>query len=256
MVLFRLFLWGGTEGAAMSGHSKWSTIKRKKGATDAKRGKIFTRCIHEIAVAAKEGGGDPNANPKLRLALEKAKAANMPNDNITRAIKRATGELKGQEQFELVYEGYGPGGTAILVEALTDNKNRTAGEVRHAFSRNGGSLGESGCVAWMFEKKGLIALQGSLVGEEELMELAIDAGAEDVSLEEEMWELTCERADFENLKGVLEARFSLDLAEVKMLPKSRIELGGKEAQQMVRLLEALEDLDDVLDVSANCDFVD
>ena len=206
----------------MSGHSKWSTIKRKKGALDAKRGKIFTRCAHEITTAVREGGGpDPSANSRLRLAIDKAKSVNMPNDNIDRAIKRATGELKGEEQQELLYEGYGPNGTAILVEVLSDNKNRTVGESRYAFSRAGGSLGESGCVAWMFDKKGLIVIEKSAIEEEALMELALESGAEDISGDDDRWEVLCGPKDFEGLKEALEKVAKPELAEIQFLPKSR-----------------------------------
>ena len=241
----------------MSGHSKWSTIKRKKGAADQKRGKIFTRLIHEITVSVREGGGgDPDANARLRLAIDKAKAANMPNDNIERAIKRATGEIKGEEQHELTYEGYGPNGTAILVEVLTDNKNRTVSEIRHAFSKAGGSLGENGCVAWMFDKKGLIALKKDSVDEDSLMNDALEAGAEDISDEGEMWEILCDPKDFHQLKTDLEQKYALELAEVQYLPKSRNEVSGDAALKIMRLVEVLEDLDDVLNVSANCELLD
>jgi len=241
----------------MSGHSKWSTIKRKKGATDAKRGKIFTRCIHEITTAVREGGGgDVGANPRLARAVEKAKSVNMPNDNIDRAIKRATGELDGDTQMELTYEGYGPGGAAVFVETLTDNKNRTVGEVRHAFAKCGGALAENGCVAWMFTKKGIIAIAKTEIGEEELMEIALEAGAEDVVDGEDAWEVSCEPNAFEDVRTELEKRIKLDLAEVQMVPSSLQQLQGKEADQMMRLLETLDDLDDVLNVSSNCDFVD
>lgn len=239
----------------MSGHSKWSTIKRKKGALDQKRGKIFTRCIHEVTIAVREGGGgDPNHNTRLRLAIDRAKAANVPNDTIDRAMKRATGEIKGDERQELSYEGYGPGGAAVFVEVLTDNKNRTVGEVRNVFTRGGGSLGETGCVGWMFEKKGLIVIQKEEIGEERLMELALDAGAEDVSDEGEVWEVVCAQSTFPKVRDQLEKEMKLDSAEVQMLPKTQLVLKGKEAKQMMRLLETLEELDDVLNVSSNCDF--
>lgn len=240
----------------MSGHSKWSTIKRKKGAQDQKRGKIFTRCIHEITVAVREGpGGDPNSNPRLRLAVDKAKSVNMPNENIDRAIKRATGELKGDEQQELIYEGYGPGGTAVMVEVVTDNKNRTVGEVRHAFTKCGGSLGETGCVGYLFNKKGLILISKNTVSEDELFEVALDLGAEDVSGEdEEMWEVTCEPAAFMRLREELEKRWTLELSETQMLPTTRIDLTADDAPRMERLLDMLDDLDDVINVFSNCNF--
>ena len=241
----------------MSGHSKWSTIKRKKGAADQKRGKIFTRVIHEITTAVREGGGgDPNGNARLRFAIDKAKAVNMPNDNIDRAIKRATGELKGEESYEITYEGYGPSGTAVLVDVVTDNKNRTVGEVRHAFSKCGGNLGETGCVNWMFDKKGLIAIKKTLIEEEKLIDLALGAGADDVTDEHEVWEVTCAPENLPTVKSTLEPIVSLEVAEVQNLPKTRIQLSGKEAEQMMRLLELLDEMDEVLNVSSNCDFVD
>ena len=244
----------------MAGHSKWSKIKRAKAVTDKKRGKIFTRCIHEITVAVREGGGgDPDANPRLRLAMDKARSANMPNDNIDRAIRRATGEEKGAEQHELIYEGYGPGGVAVMVEVLTDNKNRTVSEVRHAFSKCGGSLGENGCVSWMFDKKGLVILSKANkdeagLSDDDLFDLALEAGAEDISEEGDVWEITSGPADFHALQEALSAKVELDEAEIQHLPKSRTEVDGKQSAQVIRLLEMLDDLDDVLNVSANCDF--
>ena len=239
----------------MSGHSKWSTIKRKKGAADQKRGKIFTRCIHEITVAAREGGGgDPGANARLRLAIDRAKAANMPNDTIDRAIKRATGELKGEEQMSLTYEGYGPGGAAVMVDVLTNNKNRTVGEIRNAFTKCGGALGENGCVGWMFSKKGLFSVTKSAATEEQLMEIALEAGADDVADGGEVWEITCDAKRFHEVKGALEPKLSFEAAEVQNVPQNSIALTGKEAEQMLRLLELLDDLDDVLEVSSNCEF--
>ncbi len=239
----------------MSGHSKWSTIKRKKGAADAKRGKMFTRCIHEITVAVKEGGADPAANSRLRIALDKAKSVNMPGDTVDRAMKRASGELKGEGTHELIYEGYGPGGTAILVEAITDNKNRTASEVRHAFTKYGGSLGAAGCVSWMFSKKGLITITKAEIDEESLMELALPAGAEDIRLEDETWEVIVTPASFEAVRVAVEGRVPLQSAELTNLANNYVPLGEAEAETMMKLLEALEDLDDVVSVSSNCDFV-
>lgn len=239
----------------MSGHSKWSTIKRKKGAADQKRGKMFTRCIHEISTAVREGGGgDPDGNPRLRLAIDKAKAVNMPNDTIDRAIRRATGEEKGEEKVEVTYEGYGAGGTAILVETITENRNRTVGEVRHAFSRCGGSLGETGCVGWMFKKKGVIALAKNLASEEVVMEKALEAGAEDVADAEDTWDITCAPADYMAVHEALSKFGSLELSEIQMVPSTRIAVQGKEAEQVERLLEMLEDLEDVVNVYSNCDF--
>lgn len=241
----------------MSGHSKWSTIKRKKGVTDAKRGKVFTRIIHEITTAVREGGGgDPDANPRLRLAIEKAKSANMPNANVDRAIRRATGEEKGEESFELTYEGYGPGGAAVLVEVVTNNKNRTVSEVRHAFSRCHGNLGENGCVSYLFSKKGLVAVKKEAIDEETLMDLALEAGADDVSDEEESWEVTCDPNLFIAVKEAIEATVPVEEAEIQMLPSTYVTVSGKDAEGMIRLNEMLDDLDDVVNVYANCDFED
>lgn len=237
----------------MAGHSKWSTIKRKKGATDAKRGKIFTKCIHEISIAVKEGGADIDGNPRLRLAVDKAKSVNMPNDNIDRAIKRASGELKGGDLAELFYEGYGAGGAAIMVEAVTDNKNRTASEVRHAFSKCGGSLGESGCVAFLFDKKGLLAVKSEGVSEEEIMERAIEAGAEDVEAQDEFWAVTTDSTSFHSVKQELEAKYQFEIAELQMLPKTTVAVEGKEAEQVERLISMLDELDDVMNVYMNCE---
>lgn len=241
----------------MAGHSKWSNIKRKKGAVDAKRGKLFTRAIHEITVAAREGGGgDPAGNPRLRLAIDKAKSVNMPTATIERAIQRATGELKGEEQHEVTYEGYGPGGTAVLVHVLTDNKNRTVGEIRHAFSRAGGALGESNCVAWMFERKGVLSIRKDAVTEEQLLELALEAGAEDISDEGDIWEVRCEPKELHNVRTALSASLPIENAELQDIPKTTNPVAAADAEKIIRLLEALEDLDDVLNVSANCDFED
>jgi YebC/PmpR family DNA-binding regulatory protein len=238
----------------MSGHSKWSTIKRKKGATDAKRGKIFTKLIKEITVSARMGGGDPNANPRLRTAIAAAKADNMPKDNIERAIKKGTGALEGVSYEEVYYEGYGPGGAAVLVESFTDNKNRTVADVRHLFSKSGGGLGEAGCVAWMFEKKGLFVLQKEDVDEETLMEAVLDAGGEDIRDEDTTFEVTTAPEDFEAVKKALDDKeLKYLLAEVTMVPKSTVKLEDKEAEQMLRLMESLEDSDDVQKVYSNFD---
>jgi len=239
----------------MSGHSKWSTIKRKKGAADQQKGKIFTRCAHEIGTAVREGGGpDPAGNPRLRLAIDKAKTQNMPNDNIDRAIKRASGELKGDEQFEIKYEGYGPGGVAVLVESITDNKNRTVSEVRHCFSRHGGTLGENGCVSWMFSQKGLFFIDKSRSSEESLMELALEHGAEDISDDGELWEVKCSPQDFIGLQNALENKFQLELAEIQMVPSNKIPVSGTDAEKTAKLLQHLEDLEDVMNVYTNADF--
>jgi YebC/PmpR family DNA-binding regulatory protein len=241
----------------MSGHSKWSTIKRKKGAADAKRGKLFTKIIKEIMVAARFGGGDVNANPRLRTAVLAAKAENMPKDNIERAIKKGTGELEGVNYEELTYEGYGPGGVAMMLEVVTDNKNRTVAEVRHVFSKYNGSLGESGCVSWMFEKKGLILVDRAGVDEDKLIEVALDAGALDVEDTGKEFEVTVPPANFEGVKGTLEkAGFKLNYAEVTMVPQTSVRLTGKEAEQMLKLMEGLEDSDDVQKVYANFDIPD
>jgi len=238
----------------MSGHSKWSTIKRKKGVTDARRGKVFTKLIKEITVAARFGGGDPDANPRLRTAIATARAENMPKDNIERAIKKGTGELEGATYEEVCYEGYGPGGAAVLVESLTDNKNRTVADIRYVFSKSGGSLGEAGCVAWMFDKKGLFVLEKTGIDEETLMEATLDAGAEDIRDEGETFEVITSPADFEDVKKALEEKeLPYVLAEITMVPNSTIKLENKEAEQMLRLMDMLEDSDDVQKAYSNFD---
>jgi YebC/PmpR family DNA-binding regulatory protein len=238
----------------MSGHSKWSTIRHKKGAADAKRGKIFTKLIKEITVAARMGGGDPSANPRLRTAVAAAKAENMPKDNIERAIKKGTGELEGVNYEESQYEGYGPGGAAVLVESVTDNKNRAVSEIRHIFSKNGGNLGESGCVAWMFKKKGYFVVERTAVDEETLMEAALEAGAEDVREDESNFEVITAPEDFEQVKAALtKVSIPFDDAEVTMLPETFASLEGKQAEQMYRLMEMLEDCEDVQKVYTNAD---
>jgi len=238
----------------MSGHNKWSSIKHKKGAADAKRGKIFSKLIKEITVAARMGGGDINGNPRLRAAVSAAKTENMPKDNIERAIKKGTGELEGVNYEEIVYEGYAPGGAAVLVECLTDNKNRAVADVRHLFSKSGGNLGENGCVAWMFDKKGLIVINKDKVDEDQLMELAIDAGAEDVNDEGDTFEVITDTGDFESVKEAIEkASIETEMAEVTMIPQNMLALQGKEAEQTIRLMDALEDCDDVQKVYTNAD---
>lgn len=239
----------------MSGHSKWSSIKHKKGAADAKRGKVFTKLIKEITVAARMGGsGDPDANPRLRTAILAAKSENMPKDNIERAIKKGTGELEGVNYEESNYEGYGPGGAAVLIESLTDNKNRAVADIRHIFSKNGGNLGENGCVAWMFDKKGYISIDKDGVDEDALMEVALDAGAEDIRDEDSSFEVITAPEDFEAVKTAIEsAAISFQEAEVTMLPQTTTNLEGKEAEQMVRLMEALDDCEDVQKVYTNAD---
>ena len=238
----------------MSGHSKWSSIKHKKAATDAKRGKIFTKLIKEITVAARMGGGDPDANPRLRAAILAAKSENMPKDNIERAIKKGTGELEGVNYEESIYEGYGPGGAAVLVESLTDNKNRTVADIRNIFGKHGGSLGENGCVAWMFEKKGYIAVESKAVDEEVLMETALDAGADDIREDDSNFEVITAPEDFNAVKEAIDsASIPYIVAEITMLPQSTTNLAGKEAQQMVRLMDMLEDNDDIQKVYTNAD---
>lgn len=241
----------------MSGHSKWSTIKRKKGAADAKRGKIFTKLIKEIMVAARLGGGDINSNPRLRAAVNAAKAENMPKENIERAIKKGTGELEGTHYEDLIYEGYGPGGVAMMLEVLTDNKNRTVADVRHLFSKYNGSLGEAGCVSWMFEKKGLILIDKSSTDEDKLIEVALDAGALDVKDTGKDFEVTTDPLSFEKVKKAIEdAGIKYNYAEVTMIPQTTVKLSGKEAEQMLKLMESLEDSDDVQKVYANFDISD
>ena len=241
----------------MSGHSKWSSIKHKKAATDAKRGKIFTKLIKEITVAARMGGGDVDSNPRLRTAILAAKSENMPKDNIERAIKKGTGELEGVSYEESIYEGYGPGGTAVLIESLSDNKNRTVADIRYIFSKSGGNMGENGCVAWMFDKKGYIAVENKSVDEDALMEAALDAGAEDIREDNGNFEVITAPEDFEAVKTAIDnASIPYIVAEITMLPQSTTFLDGKEAEQMVRLMEALEDCDDVQKVYTNADIPD
>lgn len=243
----------------MAGHSKWANIKRKKGANDAKRGKIFTRLIKEITVAARTGGGgDPEGNPRLRTAIAAAKAENMPKDNITRAIKKGTGEIAGEVYDEIRYEGYGPGGVAVLVDCMTDNKNRTVADVRHAFSKNNGNLGETGCVAWMFQQRGLIQIDKSGISEEELMDLALEAGAEDVVEEETEFQVLTAPEDFNAVRDALEgAGIQFIEAAVTMIPENNVDVTEEGvAKNLLRMLETLEDHDDVQNVYANFDIDD
>jgi YebC/PmpR family DNA-binding regulatory protein len=238
----------------MSGHSKWSSIKHKKGATDAKRGKIFSRLIKEVTVAARLGGGDTTGNPRLRAAIQAAKAENMPKDNIERAIKKGTGELEGTSYEEVNYEAYGPGGVAVLIDCLTDNKNRTVADIKHAFDRHGGNIGEPGCVSWMFEKKGLIVFEKDKVEEEKLFELALEAGADDVKEQDTEFEVLTDPADFESVKEAFDnAGLNYILSEIDMIPQNTVYLEGKKAQQMLSLMETLEDNDDISQVYANFD---
>ena len=237
----------------MSGHSKWATIKHKKGALDAKRGKIFTRLIKELTIAAR-AGGDPDGNPRLRTAIAAAKAENMPADNIKRAIQRGTGEIEGVNYEEITFEGYGPGGVAVIVEVTTDNRNRAVSEVRHAFSKNGGNLGESNSVSWMFSKKGLIAVPKADADEDKLMGIALEAGADDIRDEDEVWEVLTAPAAFEAVSGAIKsAGITPSMAEVTMIASTYTKLEGPAVGQMVRLLEALEDQDDVQNVYSNFD---
>ncbi|MBW2653926.1 MAG: YebC/PmpR family DNA-binding transcriptional regulator [Deltaproteobacteria bacterium] len=241
----------------MSGHSKWSTIKHKKGATDAKRGKLFTKLIKEITVAARMGGGDAETNPRLRSALISARAQNMPKDTYERAIKKGTGELEGVNYEEILYEGYGPGGVAVLVECMTDNRNRTIAEVRHAFGKAGGNVGTDGCVAWMFDKKGLIVVNKEDSDEETLMEIALDAGAEDIKEETDSFDVITEPADFDAVKDAIDAaEIKSELAEITMIPQTLTKIEGKEAEQMIKFMEVLDDSDDVQAFYSNEDIPD
>jgi YebC/PmpR family DNA-binding regulatory protein len=238
----------------MSGHSKWHSIKHKKGALDAKRGKLFTKFIKEITVAARSGGGDPEGNARLRKAIADAKAGNMPNDTIDRAIRRGTGEEEGVNYEEITYEGYGPRGVALLVQSMTDNRNRTVAEIRHLFSKNGGNLGESGSVGWMFDKKGYIVVDKAAKSEDELFELAIEAGADDLRDDEDNFEILTSPDAFEGVLAAIKAAgIEPQAAEIEMVPQNYIKLDGADARQMLKLMEALEDHDDVQKVSANFD---
>lgn len=237
----------------MAGHSKWANIKHKKEKSDAQKGKLFTKLGREIAVAVKEGGSNPETNPRLRDAIAKAKAANMPNDNITRIIKKAAGELEAVNYEEVTYEGYGPNGVAIIVEALTDNRNRTASDIRHLFERHGGNLGATGCVSWMFDRKGLLVIEkGDNVDEEKLMMEALDAGAEDISDEEDAFEIITAPSDFSSVREQLEkAGYSFVSAEIAMIPQNYVELNEEASTKVMNLIEKLEDHDDVQNVFTN-----
>ncbi len=238
----------------MSGHSKWHSIKHKKAAQDAKRGKMFTKIIREISVAARMGGGDQETNPRLRKAIADAKAVNMPNDNIERAVKKGTGQLEGVSYEEISYEGYGPGGAAVFVQTLTDNKNRTVSELRHVFSKNGGNMGESGCVAWMFDRKGYIVVDKSQADDDELMDIAVEAGAEDMKSDDNNWEIFTSPEDYEAVDNALRKHdIPVETSNVGYVPKNYVKLEGKEAQQCLRLMDELEDHDDVQNVWSNFD---
>ena len=238
----------------MSGHSKWHSIKHKKGALDAKRGKVFTRIIKELTVAARNGGGDPEMNPRLRTIIAEAKSVNMPSDNIKKAIQRGTGELPGVNYEEVVYEGYGPGGAAVIIEALTDNRNRTVGELRHMLTKHNGNLGESNSVAWMFSKKGYIVVDKAAAGEEALLNAVLEAGGDDLRDDGESWEILSEPAAFEAVRDAVKALgIEPQSAQVAMLPQNYIKLEGKDATHMVKLMDALDDHDDVKQVWSNFD---
>lgn len=240
----------------MSGHSKWATIKRKKAALDSKRGKIFTKLIKEITIAAR-AGGDPAGNPRLRLAVDNAKAQNMPMDNIERAIKKATGELEGVTYHELTYEGYGPAGVAVLVEVATDNKNRTVAEVRHLFSKSGGAMGETGSVAWMFDRKGIITLPAEGKKEDEVMEVVLEAGADDLTTQEEYFEIQTAIENFEPVRrSLVDKNFAVENASLQWIAKNLIEVKGEDAEKVMKMIEALEDLDDVQNVYSNADIIE
>ena len=238
----------------MSGHSKWHSIKHKKGAADAKRGKLFTNLIKEITVAARAGGGDVDANARLRKAVSDSKAANMPNDTIDRAIKRGTGELEGVNYDEITYEGYGPGGVALLVESMTDNRNRTVAELRHMFSKNGGNLGEAGSVAWMFDKKGYIVIDKGAKSEDELLEIVLEAGADDMQDQGEVFEIYTSPDVFETVSDAIKkAGIEPQVSEISLIPQTSVRLEGADAKQMLKLYEAIDDHDDVQKVYANFD---
>lgn len=241
----------------MSGHSKWSTIKHKKAATDAKRGKVFTRLAREIAIVAREGGGNPETNFRLRLVMDKAKSANMPKDNIERAIKRGTGELKGEELAEVTYEGYAPHGVALLVQVLTDNKNRTVSDVRRILTRQGGTLADAGAVAWQFERKGYVAIAPDGVDQDALFEVAVEAGAEDVVFGDDLFEVYAEPEYFQAVRQALEdADIHFETVELAMLPKTTMQLEEKQTLQIMGIIDALEELDDVQQVCSNLDISD
>lgn len=238
----------------MSGHSKWATIKRKKASNDAKRGAVFTKLIREITVAARVGGGSPDFNPRLRLAVDTAKAANMPSDNIERAIKKGTGELEGVHYEEVAYEGYGPSGVAIYIETLTDNANRTVADIRHALGRHGGSLGTTGSVAWQFDRKGQVVVDATKYTEEAVFEAAIEAGAEDLIREEDEFIVTCDYQVFNEVhEGIKEKGVEVASAELAWIAKNEVSIAGKDAERLIKLLEAIEDLDDVQKVHSNAD---
>jgi len=239
----------------MSGHSKWATIKRKKAATDSARGKVFTKIIKEITISARDGGGDPDANPRLRLAISTAKGNNMPQDNITRAIKKGTGELEGVKYEELTYEAYAPNGIAMIIESVTDNKNRTVAELRHSISKANGNLGESGSVIWMFERKGVVYVEKDNVKEDDLMEIILDAGADDLKTEGEYYEVVSSVENFEKVRKAIEEKFyKIESASLQFIAKDLLPVTGKSVDEVIRCIEAVEDNDDVQNVYTNADF--
>jgi YebC/PmpR family DNA-binding regulatory protein len=241
----------------MSGHSKWSQIKHKKAKTDSQRSKVFTKLIRELTIASRQGGSDPGGNPRLRLAIQTAREANMPNDTITRAIKKGAGELEGQALEEFSYEGYGPAGVALIIDVVSDNRNRTTGEVRHALTKHNGTLGETGCVSWNFDTRGVITVDKKRVDEETLMSAALDAGATDVSDEDEVFEVYAEPTDLSTVaEGLKKSNIPYESAAVQKVPKTFVKLAGDDARKVLHLVEALEDLDDVQRVSANFDIPD
>lgn len=241
----------------MSGHSKWATIKRKKAATDSARGKVFTKIIKEITISARDGGSDTDANPRLRLAIQTAKSNNMPQDNITRAIKKGTGELEGVKYEEITYEGYAPHGIAMIIESVTDNKNRTVAELRHTISKNNGNLGESGSVAWMFERKGVINVEKNLVKEDELMEVILDNGAEDLKTEGDYFEVTTSIENFEKVRKAIEEKsYKMESASLQYIAKDLLVLEGRKVDEVIRCIEAIEDNDDIQNVYTNADFAE
>ncbi|HEB29483.1 MAG TPA: YebC/PmpR family DNA-binding transcriptional regulator [Spirochaetes bacterium] len=238
----------------MSGHSKWASIRHKKGAVDAKRGKVFTRIIREITIAAKHGGGDPDANPRLRAVISKAKDSNMPKDNIEKAVKKGTGELEGYFLEEITYEGYGPSGVAIMIDTMTDNKNRTTAEIRNILTKSGGNLGENGCVSWIFVKKGVISVTAEKYDEDTIMEIALEAGAEDIKREEDIWEITVDPGSFESVSSAFKEKgVEMIMNDVIRVPNTTIKLDKKNAAKILTLMEKLEDADDIQNVAANFD---
>lgn len=241
----------------MSGHSKWATIKRKKAATDSARGKVFTKVIKEITISARDGGGDPDANPRLRLAIQTAKSNNMPQDNITRAIKKGTGELEGVRYEEITYEAYAPGGVAVIIESVTDNKNRTVAELRHLISKKNGNLAESGAVSWMFERKGVVNVEKENVTEDDLMEVILDAGADDLKAEGDYFEVTSSIENFEKVRKAIEDKsYKIESASLQYIAKDLLTVEGKNAEEVIRFIEAIEEYDDVQNVYTNADFTD